>query len=42
MSTDDTSRDQSRSNFRRTLVRVLGLQAIALVLLWLLQLRYGG
>ena len=42
MSTDETSHDQPRSTFRRTLVRVLGVQAIALVLLWLLQLRYGG
>ena len=42
MSTDDTSDDQPRSNFRRTVVRVLGVQVVALVLLWLLQFRYGG
>ena len=42
MSTDNTSRDQPRSKFRRTLVRVLGVQMVALVLLWLLQFRYGG
>ena len=42
MSTDDTSHDQSQSKFRRTLVRVLGVQVVALVLLWLLQIRYGG
>jgi hypothetical protein len=28
--------------FRRTLVRVLGLQAATLLVLWLLQLRYHG
>ncbi len=42
MNPDDTSDDQSRSKFRRTLVRVLGVQMVALVLLWLLQFRYGG
>ena len=42
MSTDDTSHDQSQSKFSRTLVRVLGVQVVALVLLWLLQIRYGG
>lgn len=30
------------SNFRRTLVRVLLMQVVALVLLWLLQQRYTG
>jgi hypothetical protein len=30
------------SRFRRTLVRVLALQALALLVLWLLQARYGG
>ncbi len=28
--------------FRITLFRVLAVQAVALLLLWLLQLRYGG
>ena len=30
------------SRFRSTLWRVLGIQTIALVLLWLLQLRYAS
>jgi hypothetical protein len=30
------------TGFRRTLVRVLAIQAVALLLLWLLQSRYGG
>jgi hypothetical protein len=29
-----------RARFRRTLVRVMSVQVITLVLLWLLQLRY--
>jgi hypothetical protein len=33
-------RDAAR--FRRTLVRVLAMQVVALVLLWLLQIRYSG
>jgi hypothetical protein len=31
-----------RSTFRRTLVRVMIVQVVALALLWLLQARYGG
>lgn len=31
-----------RSRFRRTLVRVLVIQAVTLALLWLLQARYAG
>ena len=42
MSTNDTPNDRSRLKFRLTLVRVLGVQAITMVLLWLLQLLYGG
>lgn len=34
----DLERDRQR--FRRTLVKVMSVQAIALVLLWLLQRRY--
>ena len=41
MSTDDTPRDDT-AYFRRTLVRVMSVQAIALVVLWLLQARYAG
>ncbi len=32
----------SRSLFRRNLIRVLSVQAVALVVLWLLQARYAG
>lgn len=28
--------------FRTTLVRVLAVQVVSLILLWILQLRYGG
>lgn len=31
-----------KSHFRRNVVRVLAVQAVALLLLWLLQSRYGG
>lgn len=34
--------DSGRSRFRTTLIRVLLVQVIALALLWLLQIRYGG
>jgi len=37
---DIIPRDAAR--FRRTLVRVMSVQVAALVLLWLLQARYGG
>jgi len=30
------------SQFRRTLVRVMAVQVVALVLLWLLQSRFGS
>jgi len=30
------------SRFRRTLVRVLAVQVVTLVLLWMLQSRYAG
>jgi|GEM_PF-2870130 len=34
--------DRTRSaRFRRTLVRVLGVQVVTLLLLWLLQAHYG-
>ena len=36
---DIIPRDAAR--FRRTLVRVLAVQVVALVLLWVLQLRYS-
>ena len=31
-----------RDRFRRTLVRVMSVQVVTLVLLWLLQVRYAG
>lgn len=31
----------SRARFRSTLIRVLAVQAVTLVVLWLLQSRYG-
>lgn len=40
MTTDDITPDDGRSKFKITLVRVLTVQVIALVLLWLLQIRY--
>jgi hypothetical protein len=42
MTTSDPSSDPSGSHFRRTLARVLAVQAVALLLLWLLQVRYAG
>ena len=31
-----------RRTFRSTLVRVLAVQVVSLILLWILQARYGG
>jgi hypothetical protein len=42
MTTRVPSPDRSVSHFRRTLVRVLAVQVVALLLLWLLQARYTG
>ena len=36
------STDEERARFRRTLVKVMAMQVLALVLLWLLQTRYAG
>ena len=38
---NDTSSDDTRSRFRRTLAQVLIVQAVALTLLGLLQVVYG-
>ena len=38
----EPARDEERRRFRRTLVRVLAVQVIAILLLWLLQARYSG
>jgi hypothetical protein len=41
MTTDDTAQnDEARANFKKTLVRVLAVQVVALAVLWLLQMRY--
>ena len=37
--TDSPGADPGR--FRRTLIRVLAMQALVIALLWLVQLRYG-
>jgi len=34
--------EQPRSRFRTNLIRVLAVQVVALILLWLLQQRYTG
>jgi hypothetical protein len=38
----ETSPAEDRRRFRRTLVRVLLVQAVAVALLWLLQSMYGS
>lgn len=40
--TPETARAEERRRFRRTLVRVLAVQVITILLLWLLQARYSG
>lgn len=40
--TNDPTPDPGRAQFRRTLVRVMTVQVVTLVLLWLLQTRYAG
>lgn len=39
---DAAASREDRSTFRRTLVRVMIVQVIALALLWLLQITYGS
>ncbi|HEX6054129.1 MAG TPA: hypothetical protein VFZ21_32890 [Gemmatimonadaceae bacterium] len=41
MSTPE-SNDADRSTFRQNLIRVMTVQVVTLVLLWLLQARYTG
>ena len=41
MSSDNTPPPEA-GRFRRTLISVMGAQVLALLLLWLLQMRYGG
>jgi hypothetical protein len=40
--TADQTTDTERRRFRLTLVRVLIVQAVSLLLLWVLQSRYGA
>lgn len=40
--TPEPARTEERRRFRRTLVRVLAVQVIAILILWLLQARYSG
>jgi hypothetical protein len=42
MDPSEDSPPVDRSTFRRTLVRVIIVQVVALALLWLVQARYGG
>lgn len=44
MSPTDTPEppERKRPSFRTTLVRVLAVQVLSLLLLWLLQMRYNG
>ena len=37
-----TSTSDDRARFRRTLVKVMTMQVVALILLWLLESRYGA
>jgi hypothetical protein len=39
---NEPGRDASTSTFRQTLVRVMSMQVLALLVLALLQLRYGS
>lgn len=34
--------ENPRRTFRATLIRVLAVQVVALIVLWILQARYGG
>lgn len=34
--------DPTRPAFRTTLIRVLAVQVVSLIVLWILQARYGG
>jgi hypothetical protein len=40
--TPESTPAEARRRFRRTLVRVLAVQVIAVLLLWILQSRYSG
>ena len=42
MAPDVAGAPPPKPSFRSTLVRVLAVQIVSLVLLWILQARYGG
>ena len=42
MPTNDSRREPASPTFRATLLRVLLVQVVSLVVLWILQARYGG
>lgn len=42
MTPSETDNPRPTPSFRATLVRVLAVQVVSLILLWLLQSRYGG
>lgn len=42
VASDGTESESGGSLFRRTIIRVMSVQVVALLLLWLLQRTYGG
>jgi len=42
MTPHETQERPPASRFRATLVRVLAVQVVSLIVLWILQARYGG
>ncbi len=40
--TETTENAGNKSTFKSTLIRVMAVQVVALILLWLLQARYHG
>jgi hypothetical protein len=42
MTPPDTRERRATPRFQTTLIRVLAVQVVSLILLWILQIRYGG
>lgn len=42
MTPSETEPPRTEPSFRTTLLRVLAVQVVSLILLWILQARYGG
>ena len=42
MTSSETQPPRPKPTFRTTLIRVLAVQVVSLLLLWALQIRYGG